>query len=103
MEVAEGARGREGPEGRAAPASVIDNPFPGPQPYRASDQGRFFGREETARHLEANVVANRCVTVYGPSGAGKSSLMQAAVIPSLVASHGVRAVRIDGWPEGEDP
>jgi WD40 repeat protein len=81
----------------------MENPFPGPQPYRASDRDRFFGREDMAIRLEANVVANRCVTVYGPSGAGKSSLMQAAVIPSLVATHGVRAVRVDGWPEGEDP
>jgi Tol biopolymer transport system component len=81
----------------------MENPFPGPQPYRASDQARFFGREDAAARLRGNVVANRCVTVYGPSGAGKSSLMQASVIPTLVASHGIRAVRIDGWPGGEDP
>ena len=24
----------------------MENPFPGPQPYRASDQARFFGRED---------------------------------------------------------
>jgi WD40 repeat protein len=81
----------------------MENPFPGPQPYRASDQGRFFGREDMAKSLLANVLSNRCVTVYGPSGAGKSSLMQAAVVPELIASHGVRVVRVDGWPEGEDP
>lgn len=81
----------------------MQNPFPGPQPYRASDRERFFGREDMAYRLEGNVVTNRCVTVHGPSGAGKSSLMQASVIPALIASHGVRAVRVDGWPEGEDP
>ncbi len=81
----------------------MTNPFPGPQPYRASDRDRFFGREDMALRLEDSVVTNRCVTVYGPSGAGKSSLMQASVIPSLIASRGVRAVRMDGWPEGEDP
>jgi hypothetical protein len=81
----------------------MENPFPGPQPYRASEKDRFFGREDAAIRLRGNVVANRCVTVYGPSGAGKSSLMQASVIPTLVASQGIRAVRIDAWPEGEDP
>src|SRR5262249_2359441 len=43
------------------------NPFPGPKPYRASDQERFFGREQLAARLVDDVLANRCVTVYGPS------------------------------------
>jgi WD40 repeat protein len=79
------------------------NPFPGPQPYRASDRARFFGREEMAYHLEGTILANACVTVYGPSGAGKSSLVQAAVLPALVDAHDVRVVRVDAWPEDQDP
>ncbi len=81
----------------------IKNPFPGPQPYRDADQGSFFGREDLGYALEGKVVANRCVTVYGPSGAGKSSLMQASVLPAMIASHGARVVRVDAWPEGEEP
>lgn len=79
------------------------NPFPGPQPYRASDRERFYGREDLSYKLEGCVLANRCVTVYGPSGAGKSSLVQASVIPGLVESQDVRVVRVDSWPDGEEP
>jgi WD40 repeat protein len=74
------------------------NPFPGPQPYRAGDRGRFFGREEIAARLETVVLTQRCTTVFGPSGAGKSSVMQAAVIPHLEEAHDFRVVRVDGWP-----
>ncbi|WP_437949286.1 hypothetical protein WME98_53505 [Sorangium sp. So ce296] len=83
-------------------SALVTNPFPGPQPYRASDRERFFGRGDMARALESSVLASRCVTVYGPSGAGKSSLVQAAVLPALIEAHEVRVVLVDGWPEGED-
>ncbi|MCU0685906.1 MAG: hypothetical protein MUF34_27300 [Polyangiaceae bacterium] len=82
---------------------MIRNPFPGPQPYRDSDRGSFSGREEMAYRLDKRILANRCVTVYGPSGAGKSSLVQAAVIPSLVEAHEARVVQVDAWPSGVDP
>jgi len=82
---------------------MSQNPFPGPMPYRAEDRHRFHGREELAYQLKGRILANRCVTVYGPSGSGKSSLLQAAVIPELVESQAVRLVRVDGWPENEEP
>ena len=69
------------------------NPFPGPQPYRATDRNRFFGREDMVYALKGAILARRCVTVYGPSGAGKSSLTQAAVLPALV-----EAVAAAGMP-----
>lgn len=81
----------------------MKNPFPGPLPYRAADRERFFGRTDMARKLQATILASRCVTVYGPSGAGKSSLLQAAVFPMLVERHDVRMIRVDAWPEGEEP
>ncbi|HRI64993.1 MAG TPA: hypothetical protein PK156_12180 [Polyangium sp.] len=81
----------------------MKNPFPGPLPYKAADRDLFFGRVDLARKLQATILANRCVTVYGPSGAGKSSLVQAAVLPALVERHDVRPVRVDAWPEGEEP
>jgi WD40 repeat protein len=82
---------------------VSHNPFPGPQPYRASDRDRFFGREDLSYRLCGSILANRCVTVFGPSGAGKSSLVQASVIPELLESQDVRVVRVDAWPDGEAP
>jgi ABC-type arginine transport system ATPase subunit len=82
---------------------VSDNPFPGPQPYRASDRDCFFGREDMAYTLETAILAGRCIAAYGPSGAGKSSLVQAAVIPKLVEAHEISVVRVDSWPLGEAP
>lgn len=84
-------------------AAVLQNPFPGPQPYRAADRERFHGREDLSYRLTGSVLANRCVTVHGPSGAGKSSLLQASVIPELVHAQGLRVARVDGWPEDRDP
>lgn len=75
------------------------NPFPGPQPYRAEDRARFFGREELAQDLVDAVLSHRVLTVFGPSGAGKSSLLQAAVLPTLIEDEGVRCVTVDSWPE----
>lgn len=82
---------------------MTKNPFPGAQPYRASDRDRFFGREDMSHLLQRSILANRCVTVYGPSGAGKSSLLQASVFPVLVEKYDVRLVRVDAWPEKEEP
>jgi WD40 repeat protein len=82
---------------------MIENPFPGPQPYRAADRDRFHGREDASRKLSGLILGGRCVTVYGSSGAGKSSLLQASVIPDLIDAHDVRVVRIDRWPEGQEP
>lgn len=82
---------------------VRKNPFPGPQPYRAADKDRFFGREVIAKKIAAQVLARAVTTLHGPSGAGKSSIMQAGVIPRLIETHDFRVVRVDGWPEGEPP
>jgi WD40 repeat protein len=82
---------------------MTTNPFPGPQPYRAADRDRFFGRADMAHKLRGSILASRCVTVHGPSGAGKSSLMQAAVLPTLAEKNDARLIRVDSWPEGEEP
>lgn len=83
--------------------SAIENPFPGPQPYRACDRRRFYGREALTKRLLHQVLARHITTLYGPSGAGKSSLMQAGVMPILEEKHDFRFVIIDGWPSSEKP
>jgi energy-coupling factor transporter ATP-binding protein EcfA2 len=79
------------------------NPFPGPQPYRAEDHRRFFGRDDAIRRLSNHILAHACTILFGPSGCGKSSLMQAGVIPRLDEQYGFRSVRVDGWPAGAAP
>ena len=48
---------------------VSQNPFPGPQPYRASDRSRFFGREDLSYRLENVVVANNASALFNPRAA----------------------------------
>ena len=92
-------RPKEAPE-----TPTVDNPFPGPRPYRrASDRARFFGRETLSYKLECAILANRCVAVYGPPGAGKTSLLRASVLPKLVESDDVRTIILEAWPEDRDP
>lgn len=79
------------------------NPFPGPQPYRAADRNRFYGRDVLIKKLANQILARSATTVFGPSGAGKSSLLQAGVIPALEDSDDIRLVRVDAWPAGETP
>ena len=74
------------------------NPFPGPQPYRASDRDRFFGRDAAILALGDSILSHRVLTVYGPSGAGKSSLLQAGIIPMLDEEWDLRPVKLESWP-----
>ncbi|MFY0577893.1 hypothetical protein ACN28S_29440 [Cystobacter fuscus] len=79
------------------------NPFLGPQPYRASERDRFFGREESTRRLVQGILSWPCFLLFGPSGAGKSSLMRAGVIPLLEEKHEFRVVRVEGWLASHGP
>ncbi|HZI04671.1 MAG TPA: hypothetical protein VEZ71_11645 [Archangium sp.] len=79
------------------------NPFLGPQPYRASERDRFFGREESTRKLVQSILAWPCILLFGPSGAGKSSLMQAGAMPLLEEKHGFRTVHVGAWLSGDAP
>ncbi|HEX9942267.1 MAG TPA: ATP-binding protein [Thermoanaerobaculia bacterium] len=58
-------------------------PFPGVQPYAASDAPNFHGRRREVRDLAALIVANQVVVLYGPGGIGKTSLVNAGVVPRL--------------------
>jgi hypothetical protein len=82
---------------------MIDNPFVGPDPYRAAEQARFFGRDDAIHRLSETILGSRCLTLFGPAGAGKTSLLHAAVLPKLVTSQFARLVRVDAWSATEDP
>src|ERR1700740_2857852 len=59
--------------------------YPGAQPFADDDVSRkvFFGREQTARALTSQILANRLVVVYAKSGLGKTSLLNAGVAQRL--------------------
>lgn len=76
------------------------NPFVGPRPFEPGET--LYGRDREARDLQALLVAERIVLLYSPSGAGKTSLVQAALIPRLIArDFFVRPiVRVNLAPQG---
>lgn len=61
-------------------------PYRGLEPYRFCDQSIFFEREEEAARLARLVLTYRGSLLYGESGAGKSSLINAGLIPKLLAA-----------------
>jgi hypothetical protein len=74
------------------------NPYVGPRAYRVGEQ--LPNRQEEARELADLVIAERVVLLHAPSAAGKTSLIQAAVMPMLVADafRPVGLVRVDKQP-----
>jgi hypothetical protein len=59
------------------------NPYVGPRSFLAGE--RLYGRDREIDTLYHQLLAERIVLLYSPSGAGKSSLIQAGLIPRLVA------------------
>ncbi|MEZ4770891.1 MAG: hypothetical protein R2844_21045 [Caldilineales bacterium] len=61
------------------------NPYVGARPYQQGET--LYGRSREQRRLLNQLIADRIVLLNSPSGAGKTSLVQAALIPDLVAEH----------------
>jgi hypothetical protein len=59
--------------------------YPGAQPFGDDELSRrvFFGRDEAARTLANQIMANQLVVVYAKSGLGKTSLLNAGVAQLL--------------------
>jgi tetratricopeptide (TPR) repeat protein len=58
-------------------------PYPGPRPFRQTDQTRFFGRAGDVAMLARLWLINRLTLVVGETGRGKTSLLNAGILPSL--------------------
>ncbi|MDA2805291.1 serine protease [Nocardiopsis suaedae] len=64
--------------------TVPPAPYRGLHAFEEADRDLFFGREELARTVAADLARRgRNVLLAGPSGAGKSSLLLAGVLPEL--------------------
>jgi WD40 repeat protein len=59
------------------------NPYVGPRSFRRGEQ--IYGRDREVDQIINLIVAERIVLLYSPSGAGKTSLIQASLIPRLLA------------------
>jgi WD40 repeat protein len=65
----------------SAPATR-PNPYIGPRSFHTGEI--LYGRDRETRDLLGLLIAERIVLLHSPSGAGKTSLVQAALIPSLL-------------------
>jgi WD40 repeat protein len=61
------------------------NPFPGCRPFLSSEDQLFFGRDKAVSDVIDMLVKRRFVAMVGASASGKTSLIQAGVIPALLA------------------
>jgi formylglycine-generating enzyme required for sulfatase activity len=59
--------------------------FPGINPFKTEEQDRFFGRDADIRDLYALIALEKTVVLFGKSGHGKSSLLNAGIVPRLLA------------------
>ena len=78
---------------------VNGSPFPGLRAFKEADASVFFGRGEqiTAllKAIASQVRAGYALNiVLGPSGSGKTSLVNAGIIPNLLADHGFDGIRV---------
>ncbi|GAA1969625.1 helix-turn-helix domain-containing protein [Catenulispora subtropica] len=84
-------------------------PYPGMTSYSEETARWFFGRDEAAARLLAEVRrqlrrGHGLYAVVAPSGAGKTSLLCAGLVPALRASDGAPTVRVTNpGPEPELP
>lgn len=60
-------------------------PFVGLRPYKTEENKIFFGRERQVYDLLTLLQSNRIIAILGPSGCGKSSLINAGLIPEILA------------------
>ncbi len=65
--------------------STVHSRYPGAQPFADDQVSRkvFFGREQAAKALTSQILANRLVVVYAKSGLGKTSLLNAGIAQRL--------------------
>ncbi len=81
-----------------------ENPWPGLDSFRESDQRFFRGRSQEVRELQALIGRSRISVLYGASGIGKSSLLQAGLVPLLREDGSLPIrVRLDFSAHAPDP
>ena len=67
------------------PPGRLQNPFVGLRPYKIEEKNIFFGRERQVYDLLTLLQSNRIIALLGPTGCGKTSLLNAGLIPEILA------------------
>ena len=80
----------------------VSLPYRGPEEFRFADHEIFTQREQEVWEILQLISMYRGVVIYGQSGNGKSSLVNAGIIPEIIAlGYTVDRVRIQPSPAGE--
>jgi formylglycine-generating enzyme required for sulfatase activity len=74
-------------------AAAHSNPYKGLLEYRLNDAEFYFGRERAVRDVLQQLARGRLTVLQSQSGAGKTSLLEAGLMPQLMAE-GHLALRI---------
>jgi len=61
--------------------------YPGLKPFTAQEQNIFFGRAEEKIKLYQKIKLEQIIVLFSKSGMGKSSLLNAGVIPEIIAQN----------------
>ncbi|MFN0204199.1 MAG: hypothetical protein ACKVTZ_21955, partial [Bacteroidia bacterium] len=61
--------------------------YPGVKPFETAEKDLFFGRGRDIRDLYDLISLEKLVVLFGKSGYGKSSILNAGIVPKLVADH----------------
>ena len=77
------------------------NPYVGTRPFKTDEGELFFGRERESLDLLSLVISERLVLFYAQSGAGKSSLINAKLIPGLLAEEEYQVLPVGRVGGGE--
>ncbi|MEN9610590.1 MAG: hypothetical protein RLZZ628_1404 [Bacteroidota bacterium] len=66
---------------------IKNNRYPGTKSFTEAQKHLFYGREQEQMALLKQIRFHQMVVLYSKSGLGKTSLLNASVVPSIIAAH----------------
>ena len=77
--------------------------YPGAYSFSTEQKALFFGRETPIKELYQLVRLEQLIVLYGKSGLGKTSLINAGIVPLVLAegSYEPIAIRFNAWTKGK--
>ena len=79
------------------------NRYPGLTPFETRQKDLFFGRDDDNEKLYAQIKLEQTIVLYGKSGYGKSSLINAGIVPQLIADKQItpQMIRLGAYVEDQ--